>query len=136
MRASHRGRPSQSALYWVLAWSFACLWFAGHLKQNGIHTGYTRKIFYFLIFTTVALLQWRFGTPAVCLFGDMCTLVVFFAVWQGNGNILYEAMAREKDEPHRTFFIQVPYFAMLVGGLPNNVLFGGLAISGYLVTSL
>jgi phytol kinase len=118
-----------------LAWSFACLWFAGRLKQKGIRTGYTRKVFHFLIFTTAALIQWRFGTPALCLFGGMCTLVVFFAVWQGPGTILYEAMAREKDEPHRTYFILVPYFATLVGGLLTNIL-GEIAISGYLVTGL
>jgi len=119
-----------------LMWSFVCLWFAGSLKQNGVRTGYTRKVFHFLIFTTVALLQWRFGAPAVCLFGGTCTLVVFFAIWRGNGNILYEAMAREKDEPHRTYFILVPYFATLVGGLLSNILFCGFAISGYLVTGL
>ncbi len=78
------------------AWSFAALWFAGKLKRNGIRTGYTRKVFHFLIFTTVAVLQWRFVTPAVCLFGGMCTLAVFFAVWRGPGNMLHEAMARKK----------------------------------------
>lgn len=119
-----------------LAWSFVCLWLAGRLKRNGTRTGYTRKIFHFLIFSTVALLQWRFGTPAVCLFGGMCTLTVFFAVWRGPGNILYEAMAREKDEPHRTFFILVPYFTTLIGGLVSNMLFGPIAIVGYLVTGI
>ena len=79
-----------------LAWSFTCLWFAGWLKRNGIRTGYTRKVFHFLIFGTVAALQWRVGTPAVCLFGGLCTLVIFFAVWRGAGNLLYEAIAREK----------------------------------------
>jgi phytol kinase len=119
-----------------LAWSFAALWFAGRLKQNGTRTGYTRKVFHFLIFSTVAALQWRFGTSAVCLFGGMCTLAVFFAVWRGPGNMLYEAMAREKDEPHRTFFILVPYFTTLVGGLVSNMLFGPIAVAGYLVTGL
>jgi phytol kinase len=119
-----------------LAWSFAALWFAGRLKQNGTRTGYTRKVFHFLIFSTVAVLQWRLGTPAVCLFGGMCTLSVFFAVWQGPGNMLYEAIAREKDEPHRTFFILVPYFTTLVGGLISNMLFGPIAVAGYLVTGL
>lgn len=52
-----------------LAWSFACLWAAGRLKQNRIRTGYTRKTFHFLIFGSVAGLQWKLGTPAVCLFG-------------------------------------------------------------------
>lgn len=119
-----------------LAWSLACLWFAGRLKRNGMRTGYTRKVFHFLIFGTVALLQWRLGTPAVCLFGGMCSLIVFFAIWRGSGNMLYEAMAREKDAPHRTFFILVPYFTTLVGGLTSNILFGPLAITGYLVTGL
>lgn len=119
-----------------LAWSFIALWIAGRLKRNGTRTGYTRKVFHFLIFSTVAALQWRFGTPAVCLFGGMCTITVFFAVWQGPGNMLYEAMAREKDEPHRTFFILVPYFTTLAGGLVSNMLFGPIAVAGYLVTGL
>ncbi len=119
-----------------LAWSFACLWFAGRLKQNGVRTGYTRKVFHFLIFFTVAALQWRLGTPAVCLFGGTCSLVVFYAVWRGRGNMLYEAMAREKDEPRRTFFVLLPYFTTLVGGLVSNILFGPFAVAGYLVTGL
>jgi len=119
-----------------LAWSFAALWLAGTLQRRGTRTGYTRKVFHFLIFGTVAALQWRAGTPAVCLFGGMCTLAVFFAVWRGPGNLLYEAMAREKDEPHRTFFILVPYFTTLVGGLVSNLAFGAFAVAGYLVTGL
>ena len=119
-----------------LAWSYAALWFAGTLKRNGMRTGYTRKVFHFLIFGIVAALEWRLGTPAVCLFGGMCTLVIFFAVWRGSGNLLYEALAREKDEPHRSFFILVPYFATLAGGLVGNMLFGRIAVAGYLVAGL
>ena len=119
-----------------LVWSLAALWFAGRLKQRRVRTGYTRKVFHFLIFGTVAALQWRWGTSAICLFGGMCTLTVFFAVWRGPGHMLYEAMAREKDEPHRTLFILVPYFTTLVGGLVSNILFGPLAVAGYLVTGL
>ena len=120
----------------ALSWALACLWIAARLKRNGARTGYTRKTFHFLIFTTVALLQWRAGTAAVCLFGGMCTLVVFGAVWRGPGDMLYEALAREKDEPRRTFFILVPYFTTLIGGLLSNILFGPLALAGYLVTGL
>ncbi len=119
-----------------LAWSFAALGFAGWLKRRGVRTGYTRKTFHFLIFGTVAALQGLGGTPAVCLFGAMCSLTVFFAVWRGRGNLFYEAMAREKDEPHRTHFILVPYFTTLVGGLASSLLFGPLAIAGFLVAGL
>jgi len=119
-----------------LAWSFAALWLAGTLQRRGTRTGYTRKVFHFLMFATVAVLQWRMGTPAVCLFGSACTVAVFFAIWRGRGSLFYEALARPQDEPRRTYFILVPYFTTLVGGLVSNVLFGPVAVAGYLVTGL
>jgi len=60
----------------AVAWSFAALWLAGRLQRRGARTGYTRKVFHFLIFSTVALLEWRLGTPAVCLFGAACSAAV------------------------------------------------------------
>lgn len=120
-----------------LAWAVACLWFAGYLKQaHGVRTGFTRKVFHFLIFLTVALIHVLYGLPAVCLFGGMASLAIFAAVVLGPGNILYEAVAREKDAPHRTFYVVVPYFATLVGGLASNILFGAYALIGYLVTGV
>lgn len=101
-----------------------------------MRTGYTRKIFHFSIFFSVALIQWLWGTPAVCLFGSMTSLVIFYALWKGNGHILYEALAREKDAPRRTYFILTPYLSTLLGGLVTNILFGPVAIVGYLVTGL
>ena len=120
-----------------LLWALLCLYVAGYLKQQkGLRTGYTRKIFHFSIFFSVALIQWRWGTPAVCLFGAMTSLVIFYAVWQGNGHILYEALAREKDAPRKSYYIITPYLATLLGGLASNILFGPVAIVGYLVTGL
>lgn len=120
-----------------ILWSYICLRFAGYLKLGkGCRTGYTRKVFHFLIFTSVVIIQFLWGTPVVCLFGGMCSLVIFFAIRKGEGNILYEAMAREKDEPHRTYYIIVPYVATLIGGLSGNILFGDMAVVGYLVTGL
>ena len=105
-------------------------------RHKGLKTGYTRKIFHFLIFMSVAVIHRIWGTPVVCLFGGMTTLVVFYAVFRGSGHLLYEAMAREKDEPHRTYYVIAPYFATLIGGLTSNILFGNAAVFGYLVTGL
>jgi len=66
----------------------------------------------------------------LCLFGGTCTPAVGFAVWKGRGNLMYEAIARPQDEPHRTFFILVPYFATLIGGLAANMIFGPVAAAG------
>ncbi len=118
-------------------WALLCLYFAGYLKQKkGFRTGYTRKIFHFSIFFSVALIQRLWGTPAVCLFGGMVSLVIFYALWQGDGHILYEALAREKDAPRKTYYIITPYLATLLGGLASNILFGPMAVVGYLVTGL
>lgn len=118
-------------------WALFTLGLAGVLKSRcGWQTGYTRKLFHFSIFGTVAVLHFLAGTRAVCLFGAMTSLVIFFAVFMGPGNLLYEAMAREKDEPRRTWFILVPYFATFAGGVVSNVLFGTAAVAGYLVCGI
>ncbi len=81
----------------ALLWSFMCLYFSGYLKVHmAWRTGYTRKMFHFLIFTSVVAIQSVWGTPVVCLFGGMCTLVILYAIVRGRGNLFYEAMAREK----------------------------------------
>ncbi|MBU3917685.1 hypothetical protein KKA14_19330 [bacterium] len=120
-----------------LLWAFLSLYFAGYLKsRKGFRTGYSRKIFHFTIFGSVAAIQWLWDTSIVCLFGGMTTLVVFYAIFKGSGNILYEAMAREKDAPRGTHYIVVPYFATLIGGLVTNIFFGPIAVIGYFVTGL
>jgi phytol kinase len=122
-----------------LLWSFACLYFAGWLKRHrGWKTGYTRKIFHVLIFMSVALCMVTpgFGTPAVCLLGGMASLVVLYAIVRGPGNLFYEAIAREKDAPLQTWYIIVPYFTTVIGGIASTILFGPAAVAGFLVTGI
>ena len=45
-------------------------------------------------------------------------------------------MAREKDAPHKTYYIVAPYLATLIGGLASNILCGGFAVFGYLVAGM
>lgn len=121
----------------ALAWAAACLMFAGFLKTRGkLKTGYTRKVFHFLIFASVVGVHRVWATPGVCLFGIMTTLVIAYALLRGAGHFMYEAMAREKDAPRRTYYIIVPYFATLFGGLLSNIFFPGTAVFGYLVAGL
>jgi phytol kinase len=120
-----------------LIWAFVALAFAGWLKhRHRLKTGYTRKVFHFIVFFTAAALQWQSGTRAVCLFGAMTTIVIAYALLRGSGNTLYEAIAREKDAPHRTLYIVTPYCATLAGGLLSAMCFGQAAIAGMLVTGV
>lgn len=130
----------RALLLWAplgLLWSYGCLSFAGHLKVSArLKTGYTRKIFHVLIFLSAATVQAVGGFAAVCLFGTMVTLVVGYALLCGPGSRLYEAIGREQDGPYRSYFVVIPYFATLIGGLASNVFFGPLAVVGYLVGGL
>jgi phytol kinase len=121
----------------ALLWSYACLFFAGYLRLKlAVRTGYTRKVFHVLIFISAVLVHAFSGFLAVCLFGSMVSIVVGHAVVVGPGSILYEAIARERDGNRRTQLVIIPYFATLIGGLTSSVLFGPLAIVGYLVGGL
>jgi len=130
----------RALLLWAplgLLWSYGCLSFAGHLKVRAhLKTGYTRKIFHVLIFLSAATVQAVGGFAAVCLFGAMVSVVVGYAILAGPGSRLYEAIGREQDGPYRSYFIVIPYFATLIGGLTSNVFFGSLALVGYLVGGL
>lgn len=121
----------------ALVWSYSCLSFAAHLKTNlRLRTGYTRKLFHVLIFSSAVFVNALGGFWAVCVFGLMVSVVVGFAVFRGRGNRLYEALARKQDGPDRTYYIIVPYFATLIGGMVSNIFFGPLAVMGYLVGGL
>lgn len=121
----------------ALVWSYSCLSFAGYLKTRiGLRTGYTRKVFHSLIFISAVIAQAVGGFVAVCVFGTMVSLVVALAVFRGPNDLLYEALAREQDGPARTYYVVTSYFATLIGGLASNVLFGPLAVVGYLVGGL
>lgn len=130
--------PSLSLVFYggpiFFLWIWFSLWFAGSMKKRGMPTGFTRKIFHFLIFTSVVLLQWLLGTPAVLVFGVICSLLVFYAVYRGAGHPFYEALAREKDSPLRSWLVILPWLTTLLGGVFTNLCFGSLAIAGYLVT--
>ena len=121
----------------ALFWSYSCLSFAGYLRTRiALRTGYTRKIFHALIFLSAAVAHALGGFVAVCVFGTMVSLVVGMAIFRGPNDQHYKALAREQDGPARTYYIVVSYFATLIGGLASNILFGPLAVVGYLVGGL
>jgi phytol kinase len=120
-----------------LALAAGYLYAAGALKRDrGWATGYTRKLFHILVFVTAAAAQVVLGVGALFVFGAATSAVIFYALARGDGHVLYEAMARESDEPRRAHFIVVAYLATLGGGLLSNALFGEAAVFGYLVAGL
>lgn len=102
-----------------------------HLRRKGVAAPYTRKLFHFAIFTVAAIVHvWR-GTPGVVTYGGVITLIVLDAVVRRTA--LFGALARLTDAPRERWFVVAPLLSTAVGGLVSNLLFGPLAVVGYLV---
>jgi phytol kinase len=110
-------------------------WLTGYLKDRFLlKTGYSRKMFHFIIFTLAAIVGLTAGFQAVQVFGIAIGLVVIRAVIQGEKNPLFRAVARPTDAPYEKYYIVIPFLMTAAGGMLSNILFGKLAIVGYVVT--
>jgi phytol kinase len=113
---------------------FGFLYLSGTIKlSHGIKTNYTRKLFHILVFTLAGVVGFFWGFKAVMFYGGITALIVIYVIYLGRGNLLFEGIGREQDEPHRAFYIGVPFISTAIAGLLNNFLFAELALVGYLV---
>lgn len=133
--------PSLTLISWLfpisILWSFVALFIAGFCKiKLRWETGYTRKIFHFFIFISAFFYQKYFALQGVFILGWSVTIVLIYACIKGNGNLFYEALAREKDAPFRTKYIVYSYLATFAGGVLANLFFSQFAIFGYAVTGI
>ena len=118
------------ALVYVIAVGAAAAWLR---RDRGWQTGYTRKVFHFLVFSAAGVVQLVWGLGGVVVFGSVASLRVLVSVARGGGDPLYEALARPSDAPHRSVYIVVPMITTAIGGVLSNVLFAPFAYVGYLV---
>ncbi len=91
-------------------------------------------MFHFIIFTLAAIVGLTAGFRAVQVFGVAIGLVVTRAVVQGEKNPLFRAVARPTDAPYEKYYIVIPFLMTAAGGMLSNILFGKLAVVGYVVT--
>lgn len=100
---------------------------AGQLRHAGWRDGDTRKIFHILIFTTAGLLRLHAGIGEVAAFGSVVFLGVLAAVRRGEGDRLFEALARQGDRPRRGLHVVLPLLATALGGVTAHLVAGPLA---------
>lgn len=115
----------------ALAWGVGTA--AARLRSRGVRVPYTRKLFHLGIFSGAALVHALGGLPATNAYGAVVAAWVLLAVHRGEGDPLYEALARDTDRPHRTLFILVPLATTAVGGILSALLAGPFAAVGYVV---
>ena len=116
-----------------LIWGATLAAVVAHLRRRGVRIPYTRKIFHFGIFTAAAGIHATWGLPGTNSYGAAVAGLVLAAVLVGEGNGLFEALARETDRPRRGLFVVVPLAATAVGGLAAALWTGPFAAVGYLV---
>ncbi len=109
-------------------------YFAGWLKRyKGWRTNYTRKVTHISNFTFLMVLTFFGGFTASLIFGLLMIPYGIIVIILGDGNIFYEAVAREQDEPYRAFYLIVPTIATIIAVMFNRTIFGDYANLGYLV---
>jgi phytol kinase len=116
-----------------LAWGGGLALFVARLRRRGVRVPYTRKIFHFGIFTAAAGIHAGWGLAGTNSFGAAIAALVVISVFVGEGNGLFDALARETDRPHGALFIMVPLVTTAVGGLVAALWTGPYAAVGYLV---
>jgi len=109
-------------------------YFAGWLKrERGWKTNYTRKITHVSNFTYLMILTFFGGYTASFIFAILMILYGLVIILIGDGNIFYEAVAREQDRPYRAFYLIIPSVVTILAVLLNRTFFGEYANLGYLV---
>lgn len=110
-------------------------WLSGYLKfRYKLKTGYSRKIFHFLVFTTAGIIGIIGGFEAVQVFGAAIGIVVGYAVLRGYKSKLFHAVARPGDKPYEIFYVIIPFIMTALGGILSSIAFGKYAVIGYITT--
>jgi dolichol kinase len=110
---------------------------AGWLKlRQGLRTGDTRKLFHFSIFFLAIYVHASYGPAGVNLLGCLAAIYIGYCLLRGDGNPLYEAMARESDHPRRSLHILIPFLATAAGGICSLSLFGEHALFGFAICGI
>ena len=76
------------------------------------------------------------GFPALVIYGASIAPFGLLIVFSGDGNFLYESVARPEDAPHRTIYLIVPYIASVLGAFFSKLLVGDFFYIGILVTGV
>ena len=110
-------------------------YFAGWLKrEKGWKTNYTRKITHVSNFSYLMVLTFFGGYTATLIFALLMMAYGIVIIVAGEGNIFYEAVAREQDAPFGAFYVIMPTVATMIAVLMNRAFFGAFANLGYLVS--
>ena len=101
---------------------------SGILNNMGVRDGYTRKIFHFLGFASIAVFL-RYAPPsAAATFIVLGIIYVGIACFSGSGFVWYDGIRRRSDAPNETLYVIMPMVSTVIGLAACWALFGHPAV--------
>lgn len=124
------------AFFYAFAVAQVAAWLKSRWRWK---TNYTRKVFHVFVFSAAFVIGVLAPVHRVAAYGaGSGVFIVMISAWPGHPWIssMYDALAREQDEPHRTYHLLAPFAATAFGGIATGILFPGFYQAGYLVAGL
>lgn len=87
----------------------------GFLNNRGLHDGYTRKIFHFIAFMSIAVFL-RYAPADVTVISlSIGMIYLITACFSGKGFLWFDGMARKSDAPNEKLYVILPMASTIAG---------------------
>lgn len=88
---------------------------AGYLNRKGMHDGYTRKVFHFAGFISIAIFLKYAPQFISIIFILTGILYICISSFSGNGFLWFEGIRRKSDYPNETLYVLLPMICAILG---------------------
>lgn len=96
----------------------------GILNDKGIKDGYTRKIFHFVAFISIAMYLRYAPLDITIIFLAAGTMYITIACFSGNDFLWFDGIARKSDAPNEALYVVLPMISTICGLFISFILFG------------
>ncbi|MEA1893684.1 MAG: phosphatase PAP2 family protein [Euryarchaeota archaeon] len=87
----------------------------GFLNRKGMHDGYTRKIFHFIGFVSIAVFLRYAPFDATIMFIIVGIIYVGIACISSNGFLWFDGISRKSDSPNEILYVILPMASAILG---------------------
>lgn len=97
---------------------------AGFLNKLGVHDGYTRKMFHFIAFISIAIFLRYAPSDATIIFITVGIIYVGIACFSGNDFLWFNGIRRKSDHPNELLYVIFPLISTVLGLSISWIVFG------------
>ncbi len=97
---------------------------SGVFNTRGMHDGYTRKIFHFMAFISIAGFIKYAPTDITLIFIAVGTIYILIACFSNKGFLWFDGISRKSDSPHEKLYVILPMISTIFGLGVSWAIFG------------